>query len=388
MALDYNQLNHAVLGSGPMGLLLSSLLCKKIDEVYLWIPDTKLASDLEKSRYAKFLQTPFTLPDNLRVVSNFSEFDRNSWAFHIAVPSRILEETVNNLIDVLIKDQEYLFVLFTKGLLPHKTRRQTGLYLFSSYITTKLQEKAIVNSQVSVVNGPSLLQEIYENQNTFLNIGCKEPKCGEFVADLYRNLNIHTMTTVEVESMEFAGVMKNPIAIAIGIVSALPDCGSNIQGELIQVGFNEMLKFAKTLNLSEEIFLGRSGLSDLITTSVSRKSRNRNYGKKIVGELMVGPAELSLMDRVEIWFKPKSFIEREVEKWVDTVEGAYALGILLELANENGIKLPLYETLFSVLARKSPPQAIASLLTDKKSEFPLEKMVGLKKNRHGFSRWE
>ncbi|WCL48763.1 1-acyl-sn-glycerol-3-phosphate acyltransferase [Leptospira sp. GIMC2001] len=379
MNIDYNQLNHTVLGSGPMGYLISSLLSKKLDEVSLWIPDAKVVEDLQRSRTVKILKNQSRIPDNVNIVSDLAEYERNSWVFHIAVPSRFLEETVRNLIDLLTPDQDYIFSIFTKGLLSHKSRRLTGVYSFSDFVSKLLLDKKIKNSAVCVVNGPSLLQEMLEEQNTFLNVGCKDTKTAEFIADIYKNSYIQTSTTTEIESMEMAGVLKNPIAIACGIVSALPNCGSNLQGELIQTGFQEMLQFARAMHLSTESFYGRSGLSDLITTAVSRKSRNRNYGRKMVGQLMVGPENLSILEKIEVWVRPEEFIEREVSKWSDTVEGAFALGNILELANEKNIQLPLYQVLFDVLSRKSPPQAIESLLTGAKSDFSIEKMVGVKK---------
>ncbi|MCC5816559.1 MAG: 1-acyl-sn-glycerol-3-phosphate acyltransferase [Leptospira sp.] len=367
------------MGSGPMGLIISSLLSRKLEEVYLWIPDTILAQEMKKTREGNLLQSPYRIADNIHIISDYMEFERNSWCFHIAVPSRTLEENINHLLDTIDNRQEFVFNLFTKGLLPHKTRRRLGLVTFSSLIEHLSKEKSLSDFGIAAINGPSLLQELVDEQHSFFNIGSHSKEAADYLADLFQFPFIHTSTTKELHSMEMAGVLKNPIAIAMGIASVLPGSGSNIQGELLRLGFMEMLAFAKEYNLSQEIFMGRSGLSDLITTSTSKRSRNRNYGKKMVGELMVGPEKLSIKDRLEIWVTPKSFIEREVSKWHDTVEGAYALGIILELAAEKNLELPLYKTLFEVLSRKIPPISIANLLTGKKSSFPLQKLVGVKK---------
>lgn len=362
-----------------MGLILSSLLSRKMESVLLWVPDSAIAEEMQRTREAKLLQVPFRIADNIEIVSSFQEFERNSWCFHIAVPSRIMEETLSSLAETLPKEEDIIFTLFTKGLLPQKTRRKLGIYSFSSYCYHLAKEYSLNRLAVGVVNGPSLLQEMYEEQHTFLNVGCSNPEIGKFLAEIYQFPFIHTATTEDVASMEMAGVLKNPIAIAIGIASALPNCGSNLQGEMITQGFHEMLRLAEAFGLNSKEFIGRSGLSDLITTAMSKKSRNRNYGRKMVGELMIGPEKLSIKDRIEIWVTPKTFIEREVGRWHDTVEGAYALGILLELAQEKNLNLPLYQTLFEILSRKLPPEALPSLLTGKKSEFPIQKLVGVKK---------
>jgi len=379
LSIYYNEMNHAVLGSGPMGLIVSSILSRKLEVVYLWIPESVRAEEMKKSRMSELLKIPFRIEDNIQIVNHFQEFERNSWCFHIAVPSRSLEETIHQLLESLDKDNEFLFCLFTKGLVSTKTRRKLGIQTFSGFIKKAAENYGLKSFGVAVINGPSLLQELVEENHSFLNIGSDNHDTNQFLSNLYQLPFIHPTSTQSIESMEIAGIMKNPIAIAIGIVSALPNCGSNLEGELLRMGFQEMLSFAKAYNLSIEEFMGRSGLADLITTSTSSKSRNRNYGRKIVGELITGPEKLSLKDRIEIWISPKSFIEKEVSKWHDTVEGGFALGSILDLATEKKLTLPLYQTLFEVLSRKIPPIAIVNLLTGEKSEFPLERWVGLKK---------
>lgn len=379
MSIDYNQLNHAVLGSGPMGLLLCSLLSRKLEEVFLWIPEKELAEEYNRTKLTTILNHPFSIPDNVQIISNFLEFERNSWCFHIAVPSRTLEELAFQLMETLDKENEFVFCLFTKGLLTKKSRKLINGISFSDYIQYLVSARKIKNYSIAAINGPSLLQELLEENHSFFHIGSTEASCTTFLAELYRFPFIHCTTTQELSSMEIAGVLKNPIAIATGIASVLPDCGSNLEGELIRMGFREMLSFASAYGLSEEEFLGRSGLADLITTATSPKSRNRNYGKKMIGSLMTGPEKLSIKEKFEIFLNPKAYIEKEVSKWHDTVEGAYALGIILELGHEKNLVLPLYQTLFEVLSRKIPPIAIANLLTGGHTEFPIEKLVGFKK---------
>lgn len=349
-----------------MGLLLVSILAKKTDQVHLWLPEKKSAEDLNKNRNSKILNSWFDLPDNVVVTSSFSDFERDSWAFHIATPSRALEETIITLFEFLHMDEEYLFVLFTKGLASTKVRKKLGKVGFTSFLEEELLIRNFEKSEVAIINGPSLLSEIYEKYHTYFNIGIANPESGTNLCKLYSTETIHTSWTPDAHGIEIAGVLKNPIAIASGLVDGLPSSGYNLQGELIARGFAEMSLVGTKLGLTSETLLGRSGLADVITTATSPNSRNRNFGRKIVNELMKTDDKLTIKDRFDLLFSPKAFIEREVTKWHETVEGAFALPTLMDIASELEIEIPLYKTLYDILSRKLPPTALISLINGEK----------------------
>ncbi|EMO28012.1 NAD-dependent glycerol-3-phosphate dehydrogenase C-terminal domain protein, partial [Leptospira interrogans serovar Bataviae str. HAI135] len=63
--------------------------------------------------------------------------------------------------------------------------------------------------------------------------------------------------------------MKNPIAIACGIASGIPECGSNFEGELISLGYSEITTFLKALEIPTQL-VQEYGLADLIASCTSR----------------------------------------------------------------------------------------------------------------------
>ncbi len=348
-----------------MGLIVSQIVARKFDEVILWIPDKEQVEQLKKKRYTQILGQNLELPENIEIISDLDFFGRDDWAFHIAVPSRVFQDTVHSLADALVHSNRYIFNLFTKGLLDTKTRRKYGIYTFSQYIEILLHERNFEEFHIAVTNGPSLLIELIEQKSSFFNIGSSKVDCFDYLKAIFESDSIHCSFTDDVLGMEMIGVAKNPMAIAMGIVSLLPEFGSNVTGELLATGFQEIRDLAMKYGARPDTIMGRSGLADYITTASSTKSRNRQFGQKIVGDLLGGQSQLSALDKIEIFVTPRRFIERESTKWHDNVEGTYALSILIELANEIRIPFSIHRILFEVLTRKQRPDALLHFIQGK-----------------------
>jgi 1-acyl-sn-glycerol-3-phosphate acyltransferase len=367
MTIAYNDLRQAVLGSGPMGLIISSLVAQKYDSVVLWIPDKELVDSLNRRRQTEIMGIPLEIPDHVEIVSSLEIFGRDDWAFHVAVPSRSFMDSLLSLLDTIDHRNDFVFSFFTKGILDQKYRKKHGFFTYSQYLENLLKEKHFESTSIAVINGPSMLAEIMEEKYTFFNVGSSNKKTAEYIADMFLSRNIHTSTTDDIIGMEIIGVAKNPMAIASGIVSLMPNYGSNLLGELLSIGFQEIRDLAMKFGARPDTVMGRSGLADFISTATSTKSRNRNFGRKIVGELLSGQEKLTIRDRLEIFFSPKQFIEREADQWHDNIEGTYALSILIELANEIRLPFTLHRTLFDVLTRKQPADALIHLIQGSRS---------------------
>ncbi len=383
MTIPYNDLKQAVLGSGPLGLIVATLIAKKYDDVVLWIPDKDFVDELKRRRQTEVMGITLDIPDHVEIVSSMEIFGRDDWTFHIAVPSRTFVDSLHSLLDTIDSRNDFVFSFFTKGVLEGKYRKKHGFVTYSQYLEYLLKENGCHSASIAVVNGPSMIAEILEGKFAFFNVGSSEKKTAAYIADLFLSNNIQTSTTDDIHGMEIIGVAKNPMAIAAGIVSLLPDYGSNLLGELLSVGFQEARDLAMKYGARPDTVMGRSGLADFLATATCKKSRNRNFGRKIVGELLSGQEKLSITDRIEIFFSPKRFIEREAEKSHDNIEGTYALSVLIELANESHLAFTLHRTLFDVLTRKQPPMALVQYLlgskqpTIKPQTIVVQKKIGL-----------
>ena len=79
---------------------------------------------------------------------------------------------------------------------------------------------------------------------------------------------------------EYAGALKNVIAIAAGISDGL-ELGDNAKSALLVRGMVEIARFACARGAKPETFFGLAGVGDLATTCFSRHSRNRAVGEAL-----------------------------------------------------------------------------------------------------------
>ena len=82
--------------------------------------------------------------------------------------------------------------------------------------------------------------------------------------------------------VQVGGSVKNILAIAAGIASGL-GFGANTQAALITRGLAEMTRLGVALGADKVTFQGLSCLGDLVLTCSDDLSRNRRFGKEIVG---------------------------------------------------------------------------------------------------------
>ena len=135
--------------------------------------------------------------------------------------------------------------------------------------------------------------------------------------------------------------MKNVIAIASGITQGL-GFGDNASGALITRGLAEITRIGVKLGADPLTFAGLSGIGDLVTTCISRHSRNRYVGEKIGrGEKLSDILAGMVM----------------VAEGVDTCRSARAM------AEKYQVEMPITEEVYKVLFEDKPPaEAVADLM--------------------------
>jgi glycerol-3-phosphate dehydrogenase (NAD(P)+) len=139
------------------------------------------------------------------------------------------------------------------------------------------------------------------------------------------------------------------IAVAAGICDGL-GFGDNTKGAILTRGMVEMVRLGKVMGATPQTFFGLAGFGDLITTCVSRHSRNRGIGE-LIGKGLTLDQALKRMTMVA--------------EGVETTRSVYAL------AQKHGIEMPItgevYRTLFE---GKSPRLAARDLMIrESKPEF-------------------
>src|SRR5690606_23535347 len=83
-------------------------------------------------------------------------------------------------------------------------------------------------------------------------------------------------TNQDVVGCELGGAVKNVIALAYGIATAMR-LGDNTKATLITRGLAETARLGVRLGADPMTFAGLAGLGDLVATCVSPLSRNRTF---------------------------------------------------------------------------------------------------------------
>ena len=156
----------SVLGAGPMAMTLARILAKKCSQVNLYVPDNRIAEELNISRKVKILDNNFNLPRNITITSA-TNFEEDEYLF-IAVSSKEFEDTMENILNNH-SDKKLNFAIFTKGFPAKSSRKKYGL-TFSQYLKNYCQTADVTGMSFAIINGPSLIAELLYDKYSFFNI--------------------------------------------------------------------------------------------------------------------------------------------------------------------------------------------------------------------------
>jgi glycerol-3-phosphate dehydrogenase (NAD(P)+) len=194
---------------------------------------------------------------------------------------------------------------------------------------------------ICVVSGPNLSLEIASEQPAACVAACTSQESAAKVAAASTNSYFTTFTNKDVIGTEFGGILKNLIAVAIGIVNGV-GYGQNTKASIMTRGLAEISRFAVAHGAKRKTMVGLAGLGDLIATSESPLSRNHKAGE------MLG----------------KGYSKREVLKRLSqTAEGLTSVAPILRLAALKEVKMPIVEQVQLVIEGKMSPKDIGPSLT-------------------------
>jgi glycerol-3-phosphate dehydrogenase (NAD(P)+) len=220
--------------------------------------------------------------------------------------------------------------------------KDTGLRM-SEVIADALN---VEHDRIVVVSGPNLSLEIAQEQPTASVAASTSVDSAVAVATAASNAYFTTFTNKDVIGTEFGGILKNLIAVAIGIVNGV-GYGENTKASIMTRGLAEISRFARAYGAKKKTMVGLAGLGDLIATSESPLSRNHKAGE------MLG----------------KGYTIREVTKRLSqTAEGLASVAPILKLAKEKDVRMPIVEQVLAVIEGRMDPRDIAPALTHETDE--------------------
>jgi len=325
----------SVIGAGSWGTTVAALAAAHGD-VALWARNPDVVREInDVHRNHQYLGT-HALPMTVRADGELSSVVSGADVVAMAIPAKGFAEIARAA--AKFAKPGSIVVSLTKGL-------AAGSHLRMSEVL----RESFPHSGVAVLSGPNLASEIIAGQPAASVVASTdEAVAREVVAALSTPL-FRLYTNEDVVGCEIGGVVKNVIAIGAGIAQGF-GFGDNAKAAVITRGLAEMTRLGVALGARAETFSGLAGLGDLVATCASMQSRNTQVGVRL------GRGE------------PIDAIESSMQM---VAEGVRASSLVVELAGEYGVEMPISEQVALVCqGHKSAADALTNLLSRKsKAEF-------------------
>ncbi len=321
----------AVLGGGSWGTTLADVIGAAGHPVHLWARDKAACEELNEehtnSRYLK----EATLSDKITATTDLGEAVAGKRLILMVIPSKAFRQVAERMGDILTPDQYVLHA--TKGLEPGTHYRMSQIIL---------QETCA--RQIGVLSGPNIAPEICAGKPAGVVLASRFPRLIEtgqryLVCEALPRLRVYNND--DVVGVELAGALKNIVAIAAGIVTAM-DLGENTKALLMTRGLAEIARVGVAMGARALTFSGVAGIGDLIATCASPLSRNHRLGAALA---------------------QGKTLKQAVDSLGMVAEGVNTTAVVKEVIDKHQLDAPLLETVNRVLFEDlSPADAVLELM--------------------------
>ncbi|MCB1684565.1 MAG: NAD(P)H-dependent glycerol-3-phosphate dehydrogenase [Pseudomonadales bacterium] len=311
------KLNVVLLGGGSWGTAVAALVARNAP-VTLWARSAATVKEINDSHSNERFLPGTTLPKELRATTDIEEAVSSADVVVMGIPSQnfrgVLQQVAGHI-------RPWVPVVsLTKGLEAGTGNRMT-----------EVVKEVLPGHPVGVLTGPNLAREIMEGRAAASVIAMEDEIIVAALQGVFQNGLFRVYTNDDVIGCELGGVLKNIIAIAVGMGDG-QGAGDNTRSALITRGLAEVTRLGVALGGQADTFAGLAGMGDMIATCVSPQSRNRHVGL----ELAKGHS-----------------IEEVIASMVMVAEGVKTAPAVIALARKHGISMPIAEEVHRVLTGES-----------------------------------
>ncbi|MBD3232281.1 MAG: NAD(P)H-dependent glycerol-3-phosphate dehydrogenase [candidate division Zixibacteria bacterium] len=322
----------AVLGGGSWGLAFAVHLHRCGLHAGIWEFNPEDAKLIYEKREHPDKLPGISIPREIEVSDDIARIAADAELIVLAIPSHAVREVSRQLPPIL--DKQQIILNLAKGLEVETLTRM------SEVILAELGDE--YEKTVMTLSGPSHAEEVSKQIPTTVTIAGNDEENLKSVQEAITSDYFRVYTNTDLVGVELAGSLKNIIAIAAGICDGL-EFGDNTKGALLTRGLTEITRLGLAMGASQDTFAGLSGLGDLITTCLSRHSRNRYVGEQI-GRGKTLSKVLSQM--------------KMVAEGVNTTNAAY------RLSRKYGVEMPITDQMYAILfEEKAPLKAVNDLMS-------------------------
>ena len=310
-----------VIGAGSWGTALANTLAYNNKNVFLWTEKQKVSDQINKTKINKKYFKKILLHKNISSI--FGKIDPKLYSFIFYVlPAKAFNKFLKNY---LINNQVINFIICSKGL------SEKGEFV------SDLAKENLRIKNLFILSGPSFADEVILNKPTALSLAGK--KQHETVGILFQSSNLRLYYSNHIKTLEFLGILKNIYALGAGIIDAL-NLGENAKASYLTRCLYEIKSTLKIKKLDQEQLFSLGGVGDLFLTSNSSKSRNYNFGYKLIKNKLKNPEKI-------------------------TIEGLNSIHVINKNKDIDFNQLPILKTIFNIIKGKNPQTEIEKLLKRK-----------------------
>jgi len=329
----------AVLGAGSWGTAFAKVLGDAGTDVTLWARRPDVAAQIRDGRTNLEYLPNLVLPDTVTATGDPLAAIEGADLVALAVPAQTLRGNLAAWVDALRPDATLISLI--KGIELGSSKRMSEVIV---------ETAGVEPDRVAVVSGPNLAAEVAAGQPTATVVACLDLRRATQVQRALTTPYFRPYTNDDVIGCELGGAVKNVIALAYGIATAM-GLGDNTKASLITRGLAETARLGVTLGADPLTFAGLAGLGDLVGTCMSPLSRNRTFGEHL------GRGET---------------LEQAQAATKQTAEGVKSCLAIRDLARNRGIEMPITEQVERVCHEGFDPRVAVRLLMTRetKSEMP------------------
>lgn len=321
--------NIAVLGGGSWATALAKILLNNCNTItwYMRRPD-RIDDFLRLGRNPAYLTDVSFDTDRINFTSDINQACAAADIILLAMPSPYFKSHTDKITcDLSAKT----VVSAIKGIVPDENM------LITDYMA--LRFGVDINREL-VISGPCHAEEVALDRPSYLTIGCRDLEYAARFSRLIAGKHTVTITSTDVDGIEYAAVLKNVYAIAAGIIHGMK-LGDNFLAMLVSNAIREMERFVDAVDPRPRQICDSVYLGDLLVTAYSRFSRNHNFGSMIGKGYSVTAARM------------------EMEQ---TAEGYYAARCITDINRRFEVDMPILDAVYDILYRNvSPAKAMARM---------------------------
>ena len=326
-----NKPKIAVFGSGSWATAIVKMLCENLETVGWYMRNEQSIEYIRHNNHNQnYLSSVEFNINQLKLSNDINELIKYADYLIFVIPSAFVQDELNK-VSVSLKGK----VLFSaiKGIIP-----QTGL-IVGKHFHDKM---GIPFENIGVITGPCHAEEVALERLSYLTIACQDENKAAILGKCLVSDYIKTKTSDDIIGTEYAAMLKNIFAIAVGIAHGL-GYGDNFQAVLISNSIREMKRFIKKVHKMKRNINNSAYLGDLLVTGYSVFSRNRMFGNMIGKGYTVKSAQMEM---------------------TMIAEGFYATKSVFEIKQKNGAKTPIIDTVYRILYEGKSPKRQFKKLTN------------------------